>query len=128
GLTEGFVPWAVWRTLAGLVSAWVFVFASARGFRRLAETGAPALQGLIYTGPGIGIVVTGLLGEAVGIWGSPTGWIGYGLLGLLIVALVWRIFDDGAAEPGADGAPRVAGAPVVAAGRATRRDEAWLIG
>ena len=33
------------------MSAWTFVFASGWGLRRLAETGAPALAGVICTGP-----------------------------------------------------------------------------
>ena len=81
GLLQGFTGWGVLRTAAGVMSAWTFVFASGWGLRRLAETGAPALAGVIYTGPGIGIAVTGLLGGAVGRWGSEAGWIGFGLAG-----------------------------------------------
>ena len=62
GLWDNFTVWGVLRTAAGVMSAWTFVFASGWGLRRLAETHAPTLQGVIYTGPGIGIAVTGLLG------------------------------------------------------------------
>jgi hypothetical protein len=97
GLLPGFTSWSVLRTAAGVMSAWTFVFASGWGLRRLTETIAPALAGVIYPGPGIGIAVTGLLGGVVGRWGSEAGWIGFGLLALALIALVWRIFSDGEA-------------------------------
>ena len=126
GLWDDFTFWGVLRTAAGVMSAWTFVFASGWGLRRLAETHAPTLQGVIYTGPGIGIAVTGLLGGAIGSWGSEAGWIGFGVLSLLLVAGVWRIFGDGdhaqAAAPAAGAAP---GAADPAAGRSDAR---WLVG
>ncbi|MFS2162353.1 YbfB/YjiJ family MFS transporter, partial [Variovorax sp. Varisp62] len=66
GLLHSFTSWGVLRTAAGVMSAWVFVFASGWGLRRLSETNAPTLAGVIYTGPGIGIAMTGLLGGALG--------------------------------------------------------------
>ena len=126
GLLQGFTAWGVLRTLAGVVSAWVFVFASGWGLRRLAETGAPQLGGVIYTGPGIGIAATGLLGGAVGRWGSQVGWIGLGLLAVLLIALIWRVFNDGAAaaSPGM-AAPTT---PVVPDSPSARSDARWLVG
>jgi hypothetical protein len=122
----------VLRAAAGVVSAWTFVFASGWGLRRLAETHAPTLQGVIYTGPGIGIAITGLLGGAIGRWGSEAGWIGFGLLSAVLIVGVWRIFGDGAHAL----APAPAPAPAPAAGSATaeqadaaaaRFDARWLI-
>jgi predicted MFS family arabinose efflux permease len=126
GLWDDFTVWGVLRTAAGVVSAWTFVFASGWGLRRLAETHAPTLQGVIYTGPGIGIVVTGLLGSTIGRWGSEAGWIGFGLLSGVLIAGVWRIFGDGAHSHAA--AP-AAGAAAAGQGEyATARSDArWLI-
>lgn len=101
GLLHGFAAWGVLRTAAGVVSAWTFVFASGWGLRRLAETGSPALGGVIYTGPGIGIAATGLLGGLAGRWGSDAAWIGFGLVALVLTAVIWRIFDDGRDPTGA---------------------------
>ncbi len=127
GLLQGFAAWSVLRTAAGVMSAWTFVFASGWGLRRLAETGVPALGGVIYAGPGIGIAVTGLLGGAVGRWGSEAGWIGLGLLALLLVAAVWRVFGDGAkAHAASTSAPAAGSAP--AAASAGRSDARWLVG
>lgn len=95
GLFHGFGAWAVVRTAAGAMSAWTFVFASGWGLRRLAETGAPTLGGVIYSGPGIGIAVTGVLGGMGARWGAASTWIGFAVIALLLTALIWRVFEDG---------------------------------
>jgi predicted MFS family arabinose efflux permease len=126
GLWDNFTAWGVLRTAAGVVSAWTFVFASGWGLRRLAETHAPTLQGVIYTGPGIGIVVTGLLGSMIGRWGSEAGWIGFGLLSMLLIAGVWGIFGDGAHSHAAAPAEGTAAAGQ-GDGATARSDARWLI-
>ena len=126
GLLHGFTVWGALRGAAGVVSAWVFVFASGWGLRRLAETHSPALGGVIYTGPGIGIAVTGLLGGVTGRWGSDAAWIGYGLLALVLIALIWRVFDDGAQA--AAGTGRAPEAPQPGATARHRSDARWLVG
>ncbi|PBI89840.1 Major Facilitator Superfamily protein [Variovorax boronicumulans] len=130
GLLHSFVGWGVLRAAAGVMSAWVFVFASGWGLRRLAETNAPTLAGVIYTGPGIGIAMTGLLGGALGRWGSEAGWIGLGLLAVVLIAVIWRVFDDG--ERAGAPAGGAAASPAVAAGSASgsasaRSDAIWLV-
>lgn len=125
GLLHGFTAWGVLRTAAGVVSAWTFVFASGWGLRRLAETGAPALGGVIYTGPGIGIVATGLLGGLATRWGADAAWIGFGLVALGLIAVIWRVFGDGdhASAP----APAAAGPAGGARPAAARSDARWLV-
>ncbi|WP_390343795.1 YbfB/YjiJ family MFS transporter [Variovorax boronicumulans] len=130
GLLHSFVGWGVLRAAAGVMSAWVFVFASGWGLRRLAETNSPMLAGVIYTGPGIGIAMTGLLGGALGRWGSEAGWIGLGLLAVVLIAVIWRVFDDG--ERAGVVAGGAAASPAVAAGSASgsasaRSDAIWLV-
>ncbi|CAD6561030.1 hypothetical protein LMG27952_07323 [Paraburkholderia hiiakae] len=94
GLTEQFWIWAVVRFLAGAVSAWTFVFASQWGLRRLAQLGANAWGGVIYTGPGVGIIATGLFVSAAGGLGARTGWIGFGLISALLAVVVWPTFGE----------------------------------
>ncbi len=126
GLLHGFTAWGAIRTAAGVMSAWTFVFASGWGLRRLAETGAPALGGVIYSGPGIGIAATGLLGGLAARWGADAAWIGFGIVALVLIAVIWRVFDDGAA-PAAQAAG--AGTPgPTAAPHAGRSDARWLVG
>lgn len=126
GLLNGFTLWGALRGAAGVVSAWTFVFASGWGLRRLAETGAPALGGVIYSGPGLGIAATGLLGGLTGRWGSDWAWIGYGLVAVVLIAVIWRVFDDGApVATAAGGAPHVP--PPALATPEARTDARWLI-
>ncbi|OLL30405.1 MFS transporter [Burkholderia sp. SRS-W-2-2016] len=101
GLAGPFWFWALVRFVAGAVSAWTFVFASQWGLRRLAELGAHAWSGVIYTGPGVGIVGTGLLVSVAGGYGATAGWIGFGLIGAVLSVLVWPVFADGARAGGA---------------------------
>jgi len=130
GLLHSFIGWGVLRAAAGVMSAWVFVFASGWGLRRLAETNSPMLAGVIYTGPGIGIAMTGLLGGALGRWGSEAGWIGLGLLAVVLIAVIWRVFDDGERVGGMAGG--AAASPAAATGGAlgsasARSDAIWLV-
>jgi predicted MFS family arabinose efflux permease len=126
GLLHGFTAWGVLRTAAGVMSAWTFVFASGWGLRRLAETGTPTLGGVIYTGPGIGIAATGLLGGLAGRWGADAAWIGFGLVALLLIAVIWRIFDDGA-HAGTPGSPPPVATPLPAPSASDRSDARALV-
>ncbi|MGF6525358.1 YbfB/YjiJ family MFS transporter [Variovorax sp. PvP013] len=125
GLLHGFTAWGALRTLAGVMSAWVFVFASGWGLRRLAETGASQLAGVIYCGPGIGIAATGLLGGVAGRWGADAAWIGFGVLALGLIAAIWRIFDDGVVAATGGANPSVVAPP---ASPRDRVDAGWLVG
>ncbi len=128
GVFHGFTAWGILRTAAGVMSAWAFVFASGWGLRRLAETRAHALAGVIYGGPGIGIAVSGLLAGTVGRWGSETGWIGFGLLSAVLIALIWCIFADGEAAPVDAHAHKVTGIAIAGGVRpADRSDARWLV-
>ncbi|WP_240160870.1 YbfB/YjiJ family MFS transporter [Burkholderia sp. Ax-1719] len=125
GLTQSFWLWAIVRFVAGAVSAATFVFASQWGLRRLTQLGAHAWSGVIYTGPGVGIVATGLLVSAAGGLGARAGWIGFGLVCALIVAIVWPVFVE-TPHP----AHAAAAAPMMqtaAKASASRADAFWLV-
>jgi MFS family permease len=124
GLVNTFWLWAVIRFVAGVVSAWAFVFASQWGLRRLAELDAHGLAGVIYAGPGVGIIATGLLGAlsaALGV--SPSGvWIGFAVCSGVAGAVVWKTFEH--EIPATRGSARVADG---VASVSTRADSIWLI-
>jgi cyanate permease len=115
GVAGQFWVWALVRFVAGAVSAWTFVFASQWGLRRLAQLGAHAWSGVIYTGPGVGIVGTGLLVSVAGGYGAVAGWIGFAVIGAVLSALVWPVF--GQTRRAAAAKPAVAG-PAAAKGDA----------
>lgn len=94
GLIESFAVWAVVRTLAGVMSAWAMVFSAGWAFRKLGELRMPSLGGVIFAGPGAGIVLTGLLASLNNTlaWPARGGWLLCGVLALALLALIWRTF------------------------------------
>ncbi len=108
--TLGMVPhapllWVLLRFLAGYVTGIVFVCASGWCLAQLARMGRASLGGIIYTGPGIGITVSGLAGSAMAAHGQPssTTWAVFGLIAAALTALVWPVFrghESFAAAPG----------------------------
>jgi hypothetical protein len=109
------VPWAaIWpllRFAAGVASAVVFVYTSGWCLAQLARMNQAAIGGAIYTGPGAGIVISGLFASGMVPWGwhAQTGWLIFGLLAFALTAGVWRIFQG-------TSAPASASAPAPAAG------------
>ena len=92
------LPWpATWPTLrfaAGVVSAYVLLHSSGWCLAQLAARGAPSLGGVMFAGPGAGIIVSGLLGGAMVVWQwrASAAWIAFGLLAALLTAAVWQVF------------------------------------
>lgn len=102
------LPWpAVWpllRFAAGVASALVFVYTSGWCLAALARRGDAALGGIMYTGPGAGIVVSGILASVMVSWhwSAASGWLIFGGLAFVLMATVWRIIrsDPAATAPG----------------------------
>ncbi|GAU02044.1 YbfB/YjiJ family MFS transporter [Burkholderia stabilis] len=127
--------WLAVRFVAGVVSAWTFVFMSQWGLRRLAELYAPEWGGVIYAGPGVGIVLTGLIGSAMAGQRAASGWLGFAALSAVLSIAIWRTFAvapaqtapaaGGAAPHAAAAASAVSAAPADA--RRHRVDAAWLV-
>lgn len=84
--------WPVLRFAAGMTSAVVFVFTSGWCMSQLAQRGVPAMGGLIYVGPGAGIVASGLLasGMVALAWPAAVAWSVFGVLAFALLAAVWR--------------------------------------
>ena len=100
--------WPLLRFAAGVASAVVFVYTSGWCLAQLARMNEAALGGAIYTGPGAGIVVSGLFASGMVQWGwhAQTGWLIFGALAFALTALVWRTFH-GAPSAAAAVAPTV---------------------
>lgn len=94
-------PWApAWPALrfaAGVTSAVVFVYTSGWCLSRLSRLGLPALGGVIYAGPGAGIVVSGLFASGMVAWGwtAASGWLIFGVLAFVLAASVWHTLRGG---------------------------------
>ncbi|MDP3823375.1 MAG: YbfB/YjiJ family MFS transporter [Burkholderiales bacterium] len=112
------LPWpAAWpllRFAAGVTSAFVFVYVSGWVLSQMARLQAPAMGGVMYTGPGAGIVVSGLFASAMvqWQWQAVNAWLVFGVLAFVLSALVWRSFGRGeTARPAAAASAAAAGEP-----------------
>ncbi|WP_040010990.1 YbfB/YjiJ family MFS transporter [Cupriavidus sp. HMR-1] len=126
-LPGGMVAWLAWRTLAGIASAVVMVYATAWCMQRLAELDHPTLGGLMFCGPGVGIVITGVsaFGMVAAHWLANWGWMTFAVLGAVMLALVWRVFGS---PPPALHAPCGGSAPTLAPAPTPRLDlETWAL-
>jgi hypothetical protein len=93
--------WPLLRFAAGVASAVVFVYTSGWCLAQLARMNQAALGGAIYTGPGAGIVVSGLFASGMVQWGWPAqaGWAIFGVLAFVLSAFVWRTFRSAPPSP-----------------------------
>jgi MFS family permease len=94
--------WGLLRFLAGVASAVVFVYTSGWCLSRLALLGRPALGGIIYAGPGLGITISGLAVSSMIAWGwsAAEGWLVFGALAALLSLLIWAHFSPVAGAAG----------------------------
>ncbi len=101
--------WPLLRFLAGVASALVFLGTANWCMGRLAHLGRPQLGGLIFCGPGLGIVITGLpTGAMVAAgWSAAAGWAVFAVLAAVLCAGVWRVLRGGdtAGSPAAQALP-----------------------
>lgn len=132
--------WPALRLLAGAASAIVLVYTSGWCLGRLAQARASSLGGVVFTGPGVGIVASGVLGMGMTrVDGSAAvAWAALGLLALVVTAIVWPVFGGaerlvaaapaGAARPRSGAATSSVGGPVPEPDPVGRvRSEAWLL-
>ncbi|UCU99511.1 YbfB/YjiJ family MFS transporter [Acidovorax radicis] len=91
--------WPLLRFAAGVASALVFLNVSVWCMVRLVSLGQPALGGLIFCGPGLGIVLSGLSASAMVAWGWPAaaGWAVFGLLSVALCVPIWPVLRGRAA-------------------------------
>ena len=90
-ITTDFAAWSVVRFVAGLASAGVLVLASGLVLDDLRRQGRASLSGWLFSGVGLGIVISGVV---VRLTGETFGWRGdWLLLALLATAAIypcWR--------------------------------------
>jgi hypothetical protein len=110
--------WPALRFAAGVASALVFLYTSGWCLEQLARRQVPAMGALIYTGPGGGILVTGLAASALVALHVPAlvGWLTFGLLGAVLSALVWRVLDPASVAPATAAGAQSGTTPVPEAG------------
>ncbi len=94
-------PWL--RFSAGVASAGVFVFGSAWCLATLARLGVPSMAGFMFTGPGVGIAISGIAatGMVAWHWRAQAAWLLFGALAFVLTASVWRRIAMTEATPAA---------------------------
>ena len=102
--------WPALRFAAGAASAFVLLNVAAWCMVRLAVLGRPAMGGLIFCGPGVGIVLTGLAASAMvaAQWRAASGWVVFGVLSVLLCVGVWPVVRGRAVKTDAGAQPRAA--------------------
>lgn len=85
--------WPALRFAAGVASAFVFVYTSGWCLGQLARLQLPAMGALIYTGPGAGIVLSGLAASGMVAlhWTAAAGWLIFGVLAAALTLLLWPV-------------------------------------
>ncbi len=103
GLTESIPLWLILRGLAGLASAFVFLFAAAMVAEALAEAGQNARVGWLFGGVGLGIAMSGLLVRlAGGMLDSSQLWMAAGLISLVPLPFILSTVKDTHLPPSRD--------------------------
>lgn len=94
GLSHAFAVWLILRFVAGVASAWVLIHVAAWAMDRLADLARPQASGLVFAGVGVGIAASGLLCMILMHLHTTSGhtWEVFGVLSLLVTALIWRPF------------------------------------
>lgn len=87
---HGFWLHAVLRFGTGLASAWVLVMITGLSQHLAVSAGRPRLGALVFAGPGVGIVLTGMLALASNLMGQSSGvlWLIYAGAGLVMLLAI----------------------------------------
>ncbi len=127
GLVSSPPLWVLLRALAGAASACVFVFASVWCMSRLARV--PQLAAIIFCGPGLGIALTGFAASAMVVagWQADQGWLLFGGLAVVLMAMTWRIFSPESDSVVSAGAGEVAPAQPDVGRARLMRAESWYL-
>ena len=100
GLTDSVPLWLVLRGLAGIASAFVFLFAAAIVAEALTAAGQPARIGWLFGGVGIGIALSGLIARiAGGILDWRGLWITAGVVAIALAPFILGVVKDTQLRP-----------------------------
>ena len=111
---HGFWPHLLLRFGAGIASAWVMVMITSLSQQLAVSANRPRLGALVFAGPGVGVLLTGLLALVSNLYGqsSATLWLIYAAAALIMVLGISPLLPKPAALPvQAPIAPRAARQP-----------------
>lgn len=98
---RGFWPHLALRFGTGLASAWVLVMITALSQPLALAAGRPRLGALVFAGPGLGIMLTGLLALGANRLGQSSAnlWLLYGAVALLMLLVILPILPRTSSSP-----------------------------
>ncbi len=101
GVSNALWVWLAARWLAGVASAVALVVVSTHIVKRLAAAHRGDLQGVVFSGVGVGTALVGFVMLAAMASDVPShgGWIGFGLATLAATVFVAAVFTDDARQP-----------------------------
>jgi MFS family permease len=80
---------SVWRFVAGVAGAMLMILAAPALMAQVPVEKKPLVAGIVFSGIGIGVMVTGTLLPWLALSGVAVAWAGIGLVALLLTGLAW---------------------------------------
>ena len=98
---QGFWPHLLLRFGAGVASAWVMVMITSLSQHLAVSNHRPRLGALVFAGPGVGVLLTGLLALGANVTGqnSATLWLIYAVAALIMLLAILPMLPTPAAQP-----------------------------
>jgi len=92
GATSSFLLQCLFRFVAGVGGAWALIIVTSWTQLELAAKNAPRLSAAVFSGPGIGITLTGVLAWIMSAYhfNSSEAWYVYGAVALAAILLIFR--------------------------------------
>ena len=113
---DGFVAHALLRFGTGVASAWVLVMITSLSQPLAAQSNLPRLGALVFAGPGLGIMLTGLLALVSNLYGlgSAPLWLIYAAAALVMLLAVRPMLPRPEQAPATSSLPLNAPSPGIA--------------
>ncbi|WP_372423027.1 YbfB/YjiJ family MFS transporter [Salinarimonas chemoclinalis] len=99
---------SAFRFLAGVAGGLVMVLGPSAILSRTPPEAKSRVSGLVFAGVGIGVVLSGALLPALATLGLVATWLALAGMALLLTAIAWRRWPDGAGAPVGGEMPRSA--------------------
>ncbi|WP_439214617.1 YbfB/YjiJ family MFS transporter [Duffyella gerundensis] len=92
GFTDNFFLQCLYRFMAGMGGAWALIIVTSWTQMKLGAQGAPRMSAAVFSGPGIGITLTGLMAWAMAGHNidAEQAWRVYGGAAIVGAVLVWK--------------------------------------
>jgi predicted MFS family arabinose efflux permease len=90
----GFTWLGIWRLMAGATGAFLMVLTPSTVLKTIFISYRGRASGVIFTGIGFGIIVSGFLVPALASFDVTIAWVGITLLALIAMFIAWPVFTN----------------------------------